>query len=171
MNSRDHIRSHIANIQSFDTLEDQHRVGALDWIDSGQPLFRIKSPDVPPKHLVAYFVVIDPEHRSMLLCDHIKAQLWLPTGGHVKPSETPRQTVIRESQEELARPASFLRGNDRPFFVTVTPTGGLVPGHTDVSLWYLLRGNVHDYTHYEKREFNDVAWFSFDEILESDPVI
>lgn len=168
---RDYIRSHTAHIQPFDALEDQHRADALNWIDSGQPLFRITSPDVPPKHLVAYFVVIDPKHRSMLLCDHIKAQLWLPTGGHVKPNETPSQTIIRESQEELAMPAVFLHGNDHPFFITVKQTVGLTPGHTDVSLWYLLRGSVHDYIHYEKREFNDVAWFSFDEILESDPVI
>lgn len=134
-------------------------------------MFRIAKPDKPPKHLVSYFVVIDPLHKSLLLADHVKAQLWLPSGGHVEPGEDPKTTVIREVREELGKEAVFLRSNDKPFFVTVNQTVGLTPGHTDVSLWYLLRGHLHDHLNFDRREFNDVAWFSFEEILQSSPVI
>lgn len=134
-------------------------------------MFRIAKPDKPPKHLVSYFVVIDPLHKSLLLADHVKAQLWLPSGGHVEPGEDPKTTVIREVREELGKEAVFLRSNDKPFFVTVNQTVGLTPGHTDVSLWYLLRGRLHDHLNFDRREFNDVAWFSFEEILQSSPVI
>jgi len=165
------IREEVAAIQAFDTQEQTHIADILDWIDTGAPLFRIEKPDKPPKHLVSYFVLVDPLHKSVLLVDHIKAQKWLPTGGHVMSNEDPRQTVRREAEEELNLRAVFLKNNDRPFFATVTLTGGLTPGHTDVSLWYLLRGNKLDFILYDKSEFTDIEWFSIEEILESDPVI
>jgi 8-oxo-dGTP diphosphatase len=165
------IRFKVTGINPHDALEREHIADVLSWIDSGAPLFRVEKPDKPPKHLVSYFVVVDPDHDSMLLCDHIKAQLWLPPGGHVEPGEDPTETVRRESHEELAKPATFLRGNEAPLFATVTETRGLTPGHVDVSLWYVLRGHVHEYIHFDRGEFNDIAWFTFDEILESDPAI
>jgi len=168
---REIIREQCAAVKPYDSLEKEHIADILDWIDSGAPLFRVAKPDKPPKHLVSYFVVIDPGQHSVLLCDHRKAQLWLPTGGHVLPNEHPRDAVSRESLEELNRPAVFLRGNDRPFFITINQTVGLTPGHTDVSLWYLVRGSTRDYVHYDKREMSDVEWYSFAEILETDSAI
>lgn len=170
-NIRSQIQNDITTIKPLDTLEENHKSDALGWIDTGVNIFRVGKPDKPPKHLVSYLVLIDPEHRSLLLGDHILAQLWLPSGGHVKLNEHPRQTVIRESQEELGQNATFLRGNDRPFFITITSTVGLTPGHTDVSLWYLLQGSIHDRLDFERREFADMTWFTFEEILESHPSI
>lgn len=133
--------------------------------------FRLKKPDIPPKHLVSYFVLVDPEHRSILLVDHIKAQLWLPPGGHVLPNESPRDAVVRETKEEFGIPAVFLHNHDKPFFVTVTQTVGLTPGHTDVSLWYLLRGSIYDRMSYDRSEFTDIEWYTLDEISETEPSI
>ncbi|MGH7237814.1 MAG: NUDIX domain-containing protein, partial [Candidatus Saccharimonadales bacterium] len=141
------------------------------WVASGVNIFRIAKPDKPPKHMVSYFVLVDPEHRSLLLGDHIKAQLWLPSGGHVEKDEHPADTVIRETREELLREAVFLRNDRRPLFITCRETGGLTPGHTDVSLWYLLRGSVHDPLNFDRGEFTDMNWFSFGEILASHPAI
>jgi 8-oxo-dGTP diphosphatase len=166
-----HVYQLVQGITPHDQSEDEHIQDALKWLKSGLPIYRIQKPDKPPKHLVSYFVLIDPEHRSLLLCDHIKAQLWLPSGGHVDIDEDPKDTVLREMQEELGQSATFLRSNDKPFFVTVTETVGLTPGHIDVSLWYLVRGSIHDHIDFDRREFNDVAWFSFKEIQDSSPVI
>lgn len=169
-NSRDVVRDQIKAIDAFDDLEQNHINDALLWIESGADLFRIKKPDVPLKHLVSYFVVIDQKKERILLVDHILAQLWLPTGGHVGIDEHPKDTVVREAKEELNIQAFFLN-NQKPFFITVTETVGLTPGHTDVSLWYILQGNAHEFIEFDKREFNDIEWFSFKEILEMDPVI
>lgn len=165
------VKNAIRTIIPFDDMERAHANDVLDWIDSGAQLFRIKKPDTPSKHLVSYFVLFDPDTKQILLIDHIKAQLWLPTGGHVLPGEDPRDAVTREAMEELSMGASFFRGNMNPFFITVNTTVGLTPGHVDVSLWYILRGSAHDFIHYDKSEFTDVEWFSLDEILEMDPVI
>ena len=130
-----------------------------------------RNPTYHQKHLVSYFVLVDPEHRSILLVNHIKAQLWLPSGGHVQLNESPQAAVVREAEEEFGIQAVFLRNNKKPLFVTVTQIVGLTPGHTDVSLWYLLRGSIHDTPKYDRTEFTDVEWYTFDEILATDPTI
>lgn len=165
------IAADIRAITPLDNLEYAHQADAAAWAESGTNIFRIKKPDVPLKHLVSYFVVVDPAHKSLLLVDHIKAQLWLPTGGHVLLNEHPKAAVIREAAEELQMKASFLHGLERPFFVTSTVTVGLTPGHTDVSLWYLLRGSVRDFFPFNKDEFSDVEWYAIAEILASDSKI
>jgi len=159
------------SIAPYDEVEREHQEDVGAWLRSGINPFRLKKPDIPPKHLVSYFVLVDQEHRSVLLVDHIKAQLWLPSGGHVQLNELPQDAVVREAEEEFGIQAVFLRNNKKPFFVTVTQTVGLTPGHTDVSLWYLLRGSIHDTPKYDRTEFTDVEWYTFDEILATDPTI
>ena len=38
----------------------------------------LKKPDVPPKHLVSYFALVDDRRGKVLLVDHKLAGLWLP---------------------------------------------------------------------------------------------
>lgn len=165
------IAQDVENIAPFDVVEQAHKQDVLEWLASGANPFRLKKHGIPPKHIVSYFVLVDPDHHSVLLVDHIKAQLWLPSGGHVQLNELPRDAVLREAREEFGIDAVFLHNNDKPLFITVTQTVGLTPGHTDVSLWYLLRGNIHDRMNYDRSEFTDVEWYTFDEIIETDPLI
>ena len=111
-------------------------------------------------HLVSYFAVIDDGH--VLLVDHRNARLWLPSGGHVEPGEHPRATVARELQEELGFEAPH--PIEAPLFVTVTETVGLTAGHTDVSLWYVVRASRHQDINFDDTEFEGVRWFAFDEV-------
>lgn len=152
----------VQSIQPFDILEKEHIALTLDWIDTGAPLFRIQPPDIPAQHLVSYFVLIDVHHGRLLLVDHIKAGLWLPSGGHVEPEEHPSDTVRREILEELRTEASFLFSH--PFFITVTRTVGSTAGHTDVSLWYVLEGDSNGELWFDTEEFHSIRWFRFDEI-------
>ena len=96
---RQNIRNELCSIAPLDELERRHIAEALAWIDSGAELCRLAKPATPPQHLVSYFVVVDDGH--VLLVDHRNAQLWLPSGGHVEAGEHPRETVVRELQEEL----------------------------------------------------------------------
>lgn len=156
------INDIISNITPYDALEQQHIADTIAWINSGVPIFRIAKPDIPNKHLVSYFVLYDEISRKILLVDHIKAELWLPSGGHVEINEDPKETVRRECLEELGVQADFW--TDDPIFLTVTVTVGLTAGHTDVSLWYILKGDQNTLYKFDKSEFNDVRWFSFNEI-------
>ncbi len=161
------IKEEIGKITPYDVLEQEHLESSLHWIDSGVELCRIKKPDDPPKHLVSYFVVVDEEY--VLLVDHKKARLWLPSGGHVEPGEHPKDTVKREAYEELQLEADFML--DSPLMITCTLTVGRTAGHTDVSLWYVLRGNRHDVLTYDRDEVHTIQWFHIAHIpfQQSDP--
>jgi 8-oxo-dGTP diphosphatase len=161
----------VANITPFDKLESEHIQSTLAWIESGVPIFRIQKPDVPNKHLVSYFVLFDEEAKKVLLVDHKKALAWLPTGGHIEYDEHPKDAATRECSEELGINAEFW--SNEPLFLTTTETTGLTAGHTDVSLWYVIKGNHLDKYRFDRDEFYDIKWFAFDEIPynNSDPHI
>ena len=152
---RGQIRNEIASITPLDGAEDSVIADALDWLNSGAEIFRLQKPATPPKHLVSYFLLVDGDH--ILLVDHIKAGLWLPSGGHVDPGEHPRQTVRREIVEELGIEADFMFPG--PQFLTATTTVGSTPGHVDVSLWYVVKGDQQIPLNFDRGEFKQVRWF------------
>ncbi len=157
---RDVIREEIESISPLDDIEWADRDDVLAWIDSGVEICRLEKPATPPKHLIVYFAVVDGDH--VLLVDHINAELWLPTGGHVEPGEHPRTTVMREAREDLGIEADFLF--DKPRFLTVTHTVGKTAGHTDVSIWYVLRGDSGQKLVFDATEFHSIRWFHKDDI-------
>ncbi len=132
-------------------------------------IISLEKPAIPDTHLVVYFVITTPEMDQILLVDHKKAELWLPPGGHVDPGEDPKEAVKREAKEELGVDVEFLF--DEPVLLTVTKTVGNVTKHTDVSLWYLLKGDPHRILDYDPDEFNQIRWFTIDNISfeKSDP--
>lgn len=154
------IRAELTAIEPLDALERDHLADALAWIDSGADLFRAVAPATPPKHLVSYFAVVDADR--ILLVDHKNAGLWLPPGGHVEVDEHPRATVARELAEELGfRPSHDI---EAPVMVTCTTTVGLTAGHTDVTLWYVVRTPHSQVLAFDAAEFHAVRWFPFSEV-------
>ena len=157
---RSQILAEIESIAPLDALEALHRADAIAWVMSGDELCRLAKPATPPKHLVAYFVVLDGP--KMLLVDHKNAQLWLPSGGHIEASEHPRGTVGRELFEELGLKASHAIGP--PLMITASQTVGLTSGHVDVSLWYVVHFDRGQTIKYDAEEFNSVRWFDLAEL-------
>jgi 8-oxo-dGTP diphosphatase len=151
----------VSGVSPLDDREAADQAGILDWIASGEQLFRTVPPDTPPRHLVSYFVPFDEASRRVLLGDHRKSGLWLPPGGHAEDGEDPRDTVTREASEELGIRARF-HPVAQPLFLTVTPTRG-TPSHTDVSLWFVLRVNETDDLRPDSREYRGIGWFGLDE--------
>lgn len=166
---RENIHHLISAIIPYDDVEQEHINDTRLWIESGAPIFRVQKPDVPNKHLVSYFVLFDDVYQKILLVDHKKGLLWLPAGGHVEIDEDPKTTVERECLEELNVTADFW--SPHPLFLTSTLTVGLTAGHTDVSLWYVLKGDSNKAYEFDQSEFNDIRWFRLDEIPhdKSDP--
>ena len=166
---REDIIALVRGIVPGDELERAQQAATIAWLESGAPFCRTAKPATPPQHLVSYFALLDPAAGALLLVDHKKAGLWLPSGGHAEPGEHPAATVRRELWEELQLEADFLVS--QPIFLTVTQTVGSTAGHTDVSLWYLLRGDRAQPLQFDPEEFHAVAWFALDALpLErSDP--
>ena len=152
----------ISGIIPFDYVESQHIEETLAWIQSGSPIFRLQKPDIPPKHLVSYFILFDEKAQKVLLVDHKKAHLWLPAGGHVEPGENPYETVRRECLEELGISAKFWCTS--PLFLTATLTVGHTAENTDVSFWYVLQGDQRVHYEFDSREFTSIRWFGFNDL-------
>ncbi len=159
---RQKLHQVIDGIKPFDDKEIAHKAYVLEWIGTGAELFRRVPPATPDPHLVSYFLLMDECSNKVLLVDHKKAELWLPPGGHVEPNEDPKATVIREAQEELGIEADFLIQD--PLFLTVTKTRGSVTQHTDVTLWYVLKGDSSETLSFDKDEFHHIRWFAMDEL-------
>jgi len=165
------IRALVAQIEPADELEAEHRAEALAWIDSTRDLFRrVSSPVDPRMHLVSYFLLVDPD-GPVLLGDHLKSGLWLPSGGHVEPGEHPVETVRRECVEELAVEAVFARGGEQPLFVTVTETVNSSDPHRDVSLWFLLESSRDEPLTPDPGEYRSVRWWAPEEVATADPAL
>jgi 8-oxo-dGTP pyrophosphatase MutT (NUDIX family) len=168
----DEIRSLVAQLVPADVIEAEHCRQALAWLDSTDDIFRRIAPRTPSPHLVSYFLLADHLEGRVLLVDHRKASLWLPSGGHVEPGEHPVATVRREVQEELGIPAVFSPvTGDRPVFVTVTETASAVNRHTDVSLWFVLSSGANEPLKPDLREFREVRWWSRENIGQADPAL
>lgn len=165
------IRELVADVMPVDAGEEDHCRQVLDWLDRTDDIFRRVKPCTPDPHLVSYFLLTDLQHDAVLLVDHRKAGLWLPTGGHVEPGEHPAATVRREAGEELGIEAEFSPvTGDRPLFVTVTETGG-PDRHTDISLWFVLtRSRIRTLTP-DAGEFRSARWWSRYEISLADPAV
>ncbi|MFI6176813.1 NUDIX domain-containing protein [Nonomuraea sp. NPDC051191] len=162
---RSRLTELLEGVVPWDEQERAHLTTAAEWIASGAPLYRLRKPDVPPMHLVSYFVALDEARAELLLVAHRKAGLWLPSGGHVEPMEDPWDTVLRECREELHTEAlpSAVSGN-RPFFLTVTRTRRYEQ-HTDVSLWYVLRSTAGAVTSFDEGEFEAIKWLPLRQVL------
>ncbi|MEU9875992.1 NUDIX hydrolase [Streptomyces phaeochromogenes] len=162
---RARLTSLLEGVRPWDEQERAHLAEAVEWVAGGAPLYRVRKPDVPPVHLVSYFVVLDEKRGELLLVAHRKAGLWLPSGGHVEPMEDPWDTVVRECREELCIAAvpSVVAGRE-PFFLTVTQTRGQ-GRHTDVSLWYVLEAEVGSVVAFDEDEFSAIKWLSLSQVL------
>lgn len=159
------IRHIVASISPFDERETQHQREVLEWIDSGFPIFRGARFDDPPKHLVTYFVLFDADKNLLMLCDHVKSGLLLPTGGHVEIDEHPLTTVRREAMEELNISAVVDQSiGTQPMFVSAAETVGQLC-HTDVSLWFVLQGRSTSPLNFDRREMSGYRWLSPAEII------
>ncbi|MFI5680140.1 NUDIX domain-containing protein [Streptomyces cellulosae] len=163
---RAHLLELMDAVEPWDELERTHRETATQWIAGGSPVYRVRKPDVPAMHLVSYFVVLDETLGQLLLVAHRKAGLWLPTGGHVEPGESPWVAVVRECREELGieAVASPITG-ELPLFLTVTRTQGQ-RAHTDVSLWHLLSADAGTITSYDQGEFDAIRWLTEEQVLD-----
>ena len=77
----------------------------------------------------------------------------------------PRDAAERECLEELKLKAEFF--DCRPILITQTETVGKAAGHTDVSLWYALKGDRRRELEIDENEFRQARWFHRDALPEN----
>ena len=179
----DRVRDLVAAIEPADDRERADQDDCLAWLASTSDIYRRAKPATPARHLVSYALPVDVRDGRTFLVDHRLAGLWLPPGGHVEPGEDPAATARREAREELGIEADFAVAREAPFFVSVTrtvPVAGPAAtpadraahrGHTDVSLWYLLAGQLGMPITLDDREFAGGRWWAADEVVSADAAL
>lgn len=114
-----------------------------------------------PRHYCSMFLPYDKKAGKIYLGYHIKADDWIPPGGHIEPGETPSEAVIREMKEELG--VDITKDMLHSFALSVKPINQASRGcmaHYDV--WHLVNITVQDFN-YLKSEYHDAGWFTIEE--------
>jgi 8-oxo-dGTP pyrophosphatase MutT (NUDIX family) len=124
--------------------------------------------DADPVHVTGSALIVGP--RGVVLHFHKRLQMWLQTGGHVEPHETPWDAALRESVEETGLPLRHAGDTDAPRLVhlDVHPAA---KGHTHLDLRYLLHPTDDGAQPAPPPgESQQVRWFTWDEaIAAADP--
>lgn len=131
-------------------------------IESAENLTKENNPSV---HFCSFFVPVDKKGERIYIGHHIKADDWIPPGGHIKMGESPEQTVLREFEEELD-----YRVNQESidlFDLSITPVRKTKSRKCKVhyDFWYVVYVAPIDF-HFDKGEFHAADWFTFEEALQ-----
>lgn len=114
-------------------------------------------------HYCTFFLPINIKTKTIYLGHHIKANDWIPPGGHLELNETPLDTVKREFEEELSYKLS--KEKIIPFDLSIKDISS--PRNScklHYDFWYLVYINKINFI-YNKAEFYLAKWFSLKEAL------
>jgi 8-oxo-dGTP pyrophosphatase MutT (NUDIX family) len=78
-------------------LDDELKRACIERVKQGKLVKSENSGD----HMCTFFVPVHLASKQVFLGHHIKADMWIPPGGHIEPFELMEQTVRREFLEEL----------------------------------------------------------------------
>ncbi|MFZ2200146.1 MAG: NUDIX domain-containing protein [Microgenomates group bacterium] len=116
-----------------------------------------------PRHYCSFFLPYDQVAGKIYLGHHIKADDWIPPGGHIEPGETPSDAAVREMKEELG--VEITKAQLTPFTLSVKEIGRPESGcvaHYDVWHWVDIKEQPFDYL---KSEYYDAGWYLIPEGL------
>ncbi len=109
-------------------------------------------------HYCSFFLPYDKNRGQIYLGHHIKADDWIPPGGHIEPGETPSDAAVREMQEELK--VEITKDMLEPFDLSVKVVGREEVGcMTHFDIWHLVHIPVQEFD-FLRSEYYDARWFS-----------
>lgn len=115
----------------------------------------------PLDHFCSFIVPFDQKSKKIFLGHHIKANDWIPPGGHIDCGESPIDAAVREAHEELD---VTVDKNQLELFtldyLDVSAPNKICKIHWHI--WYLFNTYEQDYK-FDHGEFYDAGWFSHKE--------
>ncbi len=127
-----------------DTAAQGEHLSLLRWqMEQGH---RLDERTTFPGHVTTSAIVLSPDHRQILVIDHVTIRRWLQPGGHYEPSAAFHQSAMREAVEETGvqnlRLHPWHQGADHPFFIDSHDVPGKPsrnePPHVHHDLQYLF---------------------------------
>lgn len=154
-------------LEEVATLKDKHHVDKkmikkfTRRVNSPSPLTEEVNIE---DHICVFFVPVNKAAKLIYIGHHIKADDWIPPGGHIKINELPLDTVKREFSEELKHQLT-----NEPIVLFDLSIKDVSPNprhpcklHYD--FWYLVYTDVKNFN-VDRGEFYQAGWFSLDEAL------
>ena len=116
------------------------------------------------EHICSFFVPFDRKTKSIYLGHHIKADSWIPPGGHVNLDEHPADTVIREFKEELDYTITKDQVETFSLSIKDISKNPRNPCKMHYDFWYIVHVPTVKFN-YLKKEFYDAYWNTLDEAI------
>jgi|SRR3989338_372891 len=115
-------------------------------------------------HICAFFLPLDLINKKIYLGHHIKANDWIPPGGHIEKGEMPIDTVRREFVEELD--FNLTKQTIDLFDLSIKDVSGnpLHKCKLHFDFWYLVHISQRKFK-FDKKEFYAADWFQLPEAL------
>lgn len=121
--------------------------------------------DNPIDHFCSFFVPVYLPTVEIYVGHHIKANEWIPPGGHIEPGELPLDTVKREFIEELKYKLSDEKIELFDMDLMHIKKSVVRPCKIHRDFWYyVLMTEKSDYV-YDKGEFHDASWMPIDKAI------
>ncbi|MBI4079559.1 MAG: NUDIX hydrolase [Candidatus Levybacteria bacterium] len=118
----------------------------------------------PTEHFCSFFMPVDNKTHRIFLGHHIKAQDWIPPGGHIEKGESPEETVRREFTEELGY--TLKKENIKLFDISIIHVRSKArPCKIHYDFWHMVEINEQPFQ-FDKKEFYDAKWFTLREALQ-----
>ena len=123
-------------------------------------------------HITGSAILLDVQHREVVLTHHKKLNKWLQLGGHADGDVQIEQVAIKEAEEESGitqlklLPLFTTEGSQAlPFDLDIheIPAHKGVPAHLHFDMRYLIEAGDKKLTISD--ESNDLRWFGLDEAL------
>jgi len=152
--------------QELSKLENQPHVDQGVWaqfwdkVEKKQTKTKLEN---NPEHFCAFFVPIHRPTQSIYLGHHIKADDWIPPGGHLDQGELPIEAVIREMKEELGY--TITNEPVALFNLSIKPIYNHPLNHCTKHFdwWHGIIMPEKTNFRFDRGEFHDAGWFSLSE--------
>ena len=120
----------------------------------------------PETHYCAYFAAYDPKNGKVFIGHHKKSDFWLFNGGHIDKGEIPKESVIREIEEEWGNSIA-LQEIPIPSLLTITTIDNEnVNCKTHYDIWYFIPLDSKSFNPDDdklEKEFFETGWKTFNE--------
>lgn len=114
-------------------------------------------------HFCCFFVPVDIKTKQVFAGHHIKADEWIPPGGHIELNEKPIETIQREFKEELG--LAFTDQKITLFDIGITLINDPKrPCRIHNDFWYAVFTKKQKLS-YDRGEFHTAGWLSIDETI------
>jgi len=114
-------------------------------------------------HFCTFFLPVHLKSKSVYLGHHIKADDWIPPGGHIEPDEHPLDTIKREFLEELKH--ELMDEKIELFDIGIKLIDNPLhncKAHWD--LWYLVHTDKINFR-FTKKEYYHASWFKLEKAV------